>query len=83
MSDEIKIIKVPYTDRYCIVPNPLSLKELGQLHSQIDKLFIEINEGKEAEDWQSSMRKLNNQHTQQDVYNDIYNQEKTDKHKEG
>ena len=86
MSYEIKIEKVhdKFGTMYRIIcPDLLYLKELGKLHSEIDKVFIEKNEGKEAEDWQSSMRKLNIQYTQQDVYNDIYNQEKADKHREG
>ena len=37
------------------------LEELGQLHSDIDALFIKLNEEKE--------------YTQQDVYDDIYEDE--------
>tara|TARA_Y100000401_G_scaffold70781_1_gene56883 strand:+ start:4445 stop:4657 length:213 start_codon:yes stop_codon:yes gene_type:complete len=70
MSYEIKIEKVPdeFGTMYRIIcPDLLYLKELGQLHSEIDKMFIENN----------------NEYTQQDVYNDIYNEEKISKHKEG
>jgi NADH:ubiquinone oxidoreductase subunit len=53
------------------------LDELGQLHSDIDALFMKINEETEPEQPEERVSRERNdgEYTQQDVYNDIYEDE--------